>query len=208
MPSVNNKPVATASNRKAPPSKAPQEPKKKARVNYSSGEALEKLMAAVDEWNARTGRALDRNGDKLGLVKFSNIFGIPVDTLRKYVHPDPEKRWGLGKSLGRPSLLTKGNQGFVANVLAHLDRADDGSDLPGAIDLVQDIHPHLSRIQAHQTFTRTIRPTHSHLIKLKTMLAQATITKQTAITVPQQFRWLRIYNGCLDELQQHNTGVC
>jgi hypothetical protein len=81
--------------------------------------------------------------------------------LRKYVHPDPEKRWEVGKSAGRPSLLTKeGNQGLISDALACLDRANDGSDLPGAIDLVQDISPHLSRTQAPQTFSRTIRPNH------------------------------------------------
>ena len=136
------------------------------------------------------------------------MFGIPFDTFRKYVHPDPEKRRVLGKAAGRPSLLTKSNQGFIADALARLDRANDGSDLPGAIDLVQDIDPHLSRTQARQTFSRTIRPNHPNLLKPKTMTAQATTTKRSAITVPQQFRWLRTYNSCLDDLRRRNMGVC
>ena len=205
--SVNNKPVMRdASKRKDPPSQVL--PVKKARANYSSGEALENLTAAVNEWNAGTGRALDSNGEKHGLVQFSNIFGIPFDTFRKHVHPDPEKRREVGKSVGRPSLLTKGNQGFIADALACLDRANDGSDLPGAIDLVQDINPHLSRTQARQTFSRTIRPNQPNLLKPKTMTAQATTTKRSAITVPQQFRWLRTYNDCLDDLRRGNMGVC
>jgi hypothetical protein len=103
------------------------------------------LKAAVDEWNAGTGRTLVSNGEKRGLIQFSNIFGIPVDTFRKYVHPDPEKRQEVRKSSNRPSLLTEGNQGFIADALARLDRANDGSDLAGAIDMVQEINPDLSR---------------------------------------------------------------
>ena len=49
---VDNKPVKhhDASKRKAPPSKVLQV--KKARANYGSREGLEKLTAAVTEWNA------------------------------------------------------------------------------------------------------------------------------------------------------------
>jgi hypothetical protein len=189
-PAVDNKPVMHEASqglkKKAPPSEVLKV--KKARANYSSGEALEKLMTAVNEWNAGTGRALDSNGEKRGLVEFSNLFGIPFDTFRKYVHPDPEKRWAVGKSSGWPSLLTKGNQGIISDALARLDRSNDGLDLSGAIDLVQDISPHLSRTQARQTFSRTIRPNHPNILKPKTMTAQATTTKRSAITVhPQQF---------------------
>jgi hypothetical protein len=205
---VDNKPVKhhDASKRKAPPSKVLQV--KKARANYGSGEGLEKLTAAVTEWNAGTGRALDSNGEKRGLVQFSNVVGIPLDTFRKYVHPDPEKRREVGKSVGRPSLLTTGDQRFISDVLARLDRANDGSDLSGAIDLIQDINPDLSRTQARQTFARTVRPNHPHILKPKNMTAQATTTKRSAITVPQQFRWLRTYNSCLDDLRRRNMGVC
>jgi hypothetical protein len=192
--------------KKAPPSEGLN--LKKAQANYSPGEALEKLTTAVNEWNAGTGRALDSNGEKRGLVKFSNLFGIPFDTFRKYVHPDPEKRREVGRSSGRPSLLTKGNQGFILDALACLDRAKDGLDLSGAIDLVQDISSHLSRTQARQTFSRTIRPNHPNILKPKTMTAQATTAKRSAITVPQQFRWLRTYYGCLDDLRRRNLGVC
>jgi hypothetical protein len=209
---VDNKPVMHEASKKGLKKKAsPSEvlKVKKARANYSSGKALKKLTTAVNEWNAGTGRALDSNGEKRGLVEFFNLFGITFDTFRKYVHPDPEKRQEVGKSLGRPSLLTKGNQGFILDALARLDRANDGLDLSGAaIDLVQDISPHLSRIQARQTFSRTIRPNHPNILKPKTMTVQATTTKRSAITVPQQFCWLRTYNGCLDDLRRRILGVC
>jgi hypothetical protein len=120
-------------------------------------------MTALNKWNAGSGRALDSNREKCGLVEFTNFFLIPFDTFRKYVHPDPEKRQEVGKSVGRPSLLTKGNQGFILDALARLDRANNGSDLPRAIDLVQDISLHLSRTQAHQTFSRTIRLNHASI---------------------------------------------
>ncbi len=57
---------------------------------------MEKLTAAVNEWNAGTGRAVDSNGEKPGLVQFANIFGIPFDTFRKYVQPV-----AVGKFTGR-----------------------------------------------------------------------------------------------------------
>jgi hypothetical protein len=40
------------------------------------------------------------------------------------------------------------------------------------------------------------------------MKAQVTMTKRSAITVPQQYRWFKTYNGCLDELRRRNMGVC
>jgi hypothetical protein len=104
-----------ASKRKAPPAKVLQV--KKAQANYSSGEGLEKLMATINKWNARTGRALASNGESHGLVQFSNMFGLPFHPFRKYIHPDPEKRQEVGKSAGWPSLFTKGNQGFILNAL-------------------------------------------------------------------------------------------
>jgi hypothetical protein len=113
----------------------------------------------------RNWKGLWRNGKKHGLVQFFNIFGIPFDTFRKYyVQPDPDKRREVGKSAGRPSLLTKGNQGFILDALALLDIANDGSYLPRAIDLVQDTNPHLLRTQACQTFSRSIRRNHPNLL--------------------------------------------
>ena len=43
---------------------------------------------------------------------------------------------------------TKKDQAFVAQVLARLDRANDGVTLPEAIDMVQQLDPALSRQQA------------------------------------------------------------
>jgi hypothetical protein len=63
-----------------------------------------------------------------------------------------------------------GNQGFIADALARLDRANDGSYLPGAIDLVQGINPHLLRTQARQIFSRTIRRNHPNLPKPSKLL--------------------------------------
>jgi hypothetical protein len=138
--SVNNPPgMHDASKRKAPPFRVLHV--KKEQANYSSGEGLEKLTAVINEWNAGIGRALDSNGVKHGIVQVTNMVGIPSDTFRKYVHPDPEKRQEVGKSAARASLLMKGNQGFCLDALACLDRGSDGSDLPRAIHLVQDIKP-------------------------------------------------------------------
>ena len=100
------------------------------------------------------------------------------------------------------------NQMFVADVLVRRDRGNKGSNKSEAINLVQDLLPHPSRIQAGQYFTTTIIPKHHTVLKSRTVKAQATTTKRSAITVEQQFRWMETYQKALSVLRSKNTGTC
>jgi hypothetical protein len=105
-------------------------------------------------------------------------------------------------------VVTKQDQEFLADVLARKDRAKDGVKPCEAIDLIQDVNPTLSRNQARRHLTRTLIPLHPGKLKPKPAVAQATTTKHTGITLTQQYRWQKTYDGALNELRTRNTGVC
>jgi hypothetical protein len=77
-------------------------------------------------------------------------------------------------------------------------------------DMIQELQPGMNRKQANQSFHRTIRPKFVGTggIKPKEVKAQATMTKRSAITVKQQFRWHMVVDGVLNMLQRENTGIC
>ena len=80
--------------------------KKKSRTNWSKGEPLERITKAVLEWNDKTDRYWDSNGEARPLRAFSAIVDIPYDTLKKYVPSSAANfKRKLGKSTGRPSVL-------------------------------------------------------------------------------------------------------
>jgi hypothetical protein len=55
----------------------------KRRTNWGEGEAKISMENAVSEWDGKTGRALDSNGEERPLRVFSAVVGIPYDTLKK-----------------------------------------------------------------------------------------------------------------------------
>jgi hypothetical protein len=139
----------------------------KRRTNWGQGEGKISMEKAVSEWDGKTGRALDSNGEEHTLRVFSGVVGIPYDTLKKYVRSDAEKRRVIGNSGGRAPLLKKENQTFVADVLARKDRVNEGATPAEAIDLVQELNPTLSRDQARRHLNRTLIPAHPQKLKLK-----------------------------------------
>ena len=182
--------------------------KKAPRTNWGVGEAKESMEIAVSDWFGKTGDALDDNDEQYGLAQYSNVVKIPYNTLKKYVTEDQQKRRSLGKSVGRGALLQHGDQHFLADVLVRKDRGNDGAEPKEAIDMVQQLAPHLDRTQARRHFKRTLLPNFKHKLKPKAIVAQATTTKRTGITVSQQFRWHTTYEGTLNELRRLNTGTC
>ncbi|KAL3922215.1 MAG: hypothetical protein SGPRY_004639 [Prymnesium sp.] len=64
--------------------RAPQQVKGQPRVNWSQGEALEKLRTAVENWLSKSGELLS--------VDIVQGVGIPEATLGHYLHPDVSKR--------------------------------------------------------------------------------------------------------------------
>jgi hypothetical protein len=97
------------------------------RVHWGAGETLQRLTEAVKDWDSSTGSALDTIFNKLSLRSFAIAVGISASTLMVYVHKD-NKRSKPGDSAGRPPLLTARNQGFMRNVLARKDRANEGAN--------------------------------------------------------------------------------
>ena len=95
---------------------------------------------------------------------FAGVIGIPYNTFQKYSRDKVYNRRDTGKSVGGNSLLSTENRSFVADVLARRDRGNEGSKKSEAIDLVQDILPHLNRRQAGQYFNRTLLPKHPTVI--------------------------------------------
>jgi hypothetical protein len=113
------------------------------RVNWRVGEPLQRLTDAVKDWDSSTGSALDTTGNKLSLRSFSIAVHISASTLMAYVRKE-NKRSSPGDSVGRPPLLTDRNQGFIRNVLARKDRANEGENYQEAVDLVQELDPKLT----------------------------------------------------------------
>jgi hypothetical protein len=182
-------------------------PAKVQRVNWGAGDPLQRLTEAVKDWDSSTGSALDTIGNKLSLRSFAIAVGISASTLMAYVRND-NKRSNPGDSAGRPPLLTARNQGFIRNVLARKDRANEGANYQDAVDLVQELDPKLTQEQARHHLSRTLMKGDTSIVKAKAVVDQQTTTKRSNITVPQQYQWHQTYEHSLDELHRKNTGVC
>jgi hypothetical protein len=164
------------------------------------------LTEAVKDRDSSTGSALDTIGNKISLRSFAIAVGFSAYTLMAYVHKD-NKRSNPGDSAGRPPLLTARNQGFIRNVMAHKDQANEGAKYQEAVDLVQELYPKLTQEQARHHLSRTLLKGDTSIVKAKAVVAQQTTTKRSNITVPQQYRWHQTYEHSLDELRRNNTGV-
>ena len=101
-----------------------REQKKMKRINWGKFPHQLRLMSAIDDWDNKTGDALDINGDVISSKSlFSAIVGIPLKTLAPYVHPNKKRRWILGNGLrGKEKVLTGGDVEFIAEVCARADR--------------------------------------------------------------------------------------
>ena len=73
------------------------------------------------------------------------------------------------------------------------------------VDMVQDTKPNLSRTHQAEATLKSVREEHKGELTAVAK-AQATTTKRTAITVPQQCRWHMCVESVLNELRKHNTG--
>ena len=151
---------------------------KQKRVNYGQGAAKDNLEQAIIEWDKKCGRALAINGEERSMKCFAGVIGIPYNTSQKYSCAKVDNQRYTGKSVRRNSPLSTENRRFVANVLARRYRGNEGSKKSEAIDLVQDILPHLNRIQDGHSFARTILPNHPTVMKSRTVKAQATTKKR------------------------------
>jgi hypothetical protein len=128
------------------------------------------------------------------------VVDVPYGSLSNYVCEDKAKRCDLGKSPGRPYLIVDRDQDFIRNILAHQDRANEGSNMQDAIDIVQELAPNISHDQAQFHLSRTLLKGDTSVVKSRAVVAQQTMTKRSNITVKQQYRWHMTYENSLTEL--------
>jgi hypothetical protein len=105
-------------------------------------------------------QGIGQQRESLKLVKYSNVVGIPYNTLKKYVSADEPKRRVIGKGVGRQPIVLKKDQYFVADVLVRKDHGNNGATPSEALDMINDLHPKLSREQARDYFRKTLKPNH------------------------------------------------
>ena len=174
----------------AAPAAAPAPVAKRKRTNWSKGEPFERLTTAVNNWLNKTGALLTEDPDMSKLIYARRVM-IPYDTLYAYLHPNVALRRPLGSKAGKPSLVHVDAQQFCVDVLVRRDRGNDGLNNREAVDLVHDLAPELTRNQARDVFRKTIRPSNKDTLT-NIVKAQASTTKRSGITVPQQFRWHKV----------------
>ena len=165
-------------------------------VNWSVGDALVTMTAAVDGWPAA--RKLD---PKLSIAGYAKSKNVPKETLGKFLNGSR----ALGKGQGRPSLLQGDEETFVTDVTVRHDRGRDALTPAGVINLVRDVKPGLAPKQA-TNLAEALRRRNSDRLT-GTTTAQASTTKRTDINIPQQHRFFQAFEDCLATLRRLNTGV-
>ena len=161
------------------------------RINYSSGEPLERLTKAVHDWDNKTGTYCEEQN--MRLKRFAQLVGIPLKTFASYVREDKATRRVLGRGVGSSgkALVSDDSAQFVVDVMRRRDRGDEAMSRRQGIDMLQDVCPKLSMQQAQNQFDRRVCRIHSEVLT-GIRKAEATTSKRSAITVEQQFRWHKV----------------
>jgi len=179
-------PAAVAAPEEAPKTKKP----KATRHNWSKGEGLKRMTDALATWEEEKARP---EKDRMSARLLAEKRGNPFSTLQEHLTTNEGKRIKLGQGAGRKSLLNSKSQEVVVDVLLRKDRANEGVGVSGVVDILEDMHPELSRLQIDQSFRRTVRPAHPSRLT-GPVAVQPTTTKRTAFTVPQQWRLHKVNN--------------
>ena len=77
-----------------------------------------------------------------------------------------------------------------------------------AVNLVIELTDKGTRKRDYQHVVKCIMLNFQLTIKSKTVVAQKTTTRQSQITVKQQYCWYCTYENALNELLKRNTGLC
>ena len=128
------------------------------RIDWSSGESLEKMQAAVALWVSLEPTA------RPTLKSYAATHGIPAGTLANYVTSTEENRRAVGMRHGAKPLCSQEEQSFVVDCIRRANRANDGKSNQQVIDIVQELKPELSRDQAKYHVRQTLRPNHKKLL--------------------------------------------
>ena len=184
--------------------------KKGSRTNWSKGENAKILAKAVGDWLEKKGDAVDANGESVQLKPYSVIVGIPYRTLVSYTKEDPSKRRQLGAATGPSPILDTSDTKFMSDVLRRADRGNEGMSRAEAINTIQELVPGVSKQTGSRLLTNHIlrNVDNKGLLKSNLVVAQATTTKRSAITLQQQWRWHTTVDNALDQMREKNQGTC
>ena len=122
----------------------------------------------------------------MSLRWFAASKGIPLTTFYEHVCPDDKKRIKLS-GVGKKCLIPESVVGVVVDTLIRKDRANQGEGVRGAVDMIEELQPHLKRSQIVNSFRHTVRPRFKGRLT-DPVAVQHTTTKRSAITVTQQSR--------------------
>ena len=175
------------------------------RTNWGRGEPLARMTKAVADWDAKTGEILETDVT-MSLRSYAKCVNIQFESLYDYCRPQKGKRKVLGSSVGNPPLFDIKLEQFAVDVMRRHDRGNDGLDRRDCIDLLHEMKPGSKRKHIMDAFDRTVRPRHKEVLT-GIIKANATTSKRTAITVPQQFRWHSTIDHSLAFLREKNIGV-
>ena len=103
-------------------------------------------------------------------------------------HPPRDEIDAKKEGLTLMTSFVKKHQEIVTDVLVRRDRGNQGLGTAAAVDILETMIPSESREQLSMLFRCTVWPAVSARLT-GPVVAQATATKRTAITVQQQWRW-------------------
>ena len=187
-PAAAKQAAATAAPATAAP--APQKYKQK-RKSWSKGPGLEEMSAAVAAWGLEVAKP---KKDRVSMTRFAAQRQIPLTVLQTHVTSNDEKRIKVGDGPGKKPLISDDIQKVIVDCLVRRDRGNQGLDVTGSLDLLEEVAPHLTRKKLESSWRRTVRPKYSERLT-KPTAAQVTTTKRTAITPAQQWRWHKVHQG-------------
>ena len=161
---------------------------KVSRQNWSKGDGLKRLTDAVAKWELEAAKP---EKDRMGVRLFAEMNGIPYTTFQTHITPVDGKRIKPVSGVGKKPLLDSQSNDIIVDVLVRRDRVNQGVGVDGALDILEEMCPDLTRKQLDRSPRRTVLPAFSDRLT-KPVVPQATTTKRTAITVTQQWRWHQV----------------
>ena len=186
---------------------APNKKQRTKRGTHNTWSSDPRMIEAVQKWFS-DGPILDSAQQKMSMVSFAKMKGLPATTFKYYVHKDPNKRRKLGVPCGRKPLISNKTSDVLCEVAIRHDRANMGLTPAQLEDKMQLVAPHLSHKQIQNHRSRTFRNKHKHRLNPKSVMPQKTSSRRSQCTVAQQYRWFQTFDRSLDILRAKNTGLC
>ena len=152
---------------------------------------MKRLTEAAAKWELEAAKP---EKDRMSVRLFAEVNCIPFTTFQTHITPVDGKRIKLGSGAGKKPLLDSQSDDIIVDVLVRRDRVNQGVGVDGALDILEEMCPDLTRKQLDRSLRRTVLPAFYDRLT-KPVVPQATTTKRTTITVPQQWHWHQEYLG-------------